>query len=400
MKFCVKTITFFLTILFAFTLCHGGSVFSSYGVGTPYDFPSTQSMGLGGVSIALLSPININRTNPAALHYIKTTRLSLQYLLENNYYKDNADKANSLYSNFDGFYFVIPLGAKIRFASGIRPWTRVDYNLLYEGSFNGESYSRSVIGDGGLNTFNFSFSWSPLSNVSIGVTGNYVFGNIEERWELTYENTSFLSSNDVIKTRMSGLDFTTGVIVQPVPALSIGGTFRPGFGIDTETERDYTFNSSEDPVKGTLNYPMSWGIGAVYTFKDIGLLGVEYFTRKWDEFTIQNKSVQGFQESRRISVGAELMRTTDPFSPYSKRMAYRIGFSYKTFPITDLNNENITEACVSLGFGFPLSLNVAQINMAIQYGIRGNLDTNGLTENLLRISLGISGGEKWFVKRY
>jgi len=395
----VLFVTFFI-LLYAVSPVYSGTVFSSYGIGIPYDFPSTQSMGLGDVSIALLSPVNINRTNPAALHLIRTSRLSIQYLFENNVYDDGTDKANSVYSNFDGFYFVVPLGKDIRFASGLRPWTRADYHLLFESSFYNETYSKSVVGEGGLNTFNFSLSWSPLTRASIGITGNYVFGTIEEKWELVFNNTSFVSSNDVITTRMNGLNFTAGFIVQPWTTLSIGGIFRPGFEIDTETEMDYVFDTPEDLVEGILNYPMSWGLGAVYYMKDIGLVGMEYFTRKWNEFSIQNEEVDGLHESKRISIGAELLRSTDPFSRYSKRIAYRIGFSYKTFPVTDLNNNDITETCFSLGFGFPLSLNVAHINAAIQYGKRGNLNTSGLSENLLRISLAISGGEKWFVKRY
>ena len=114
--------------------------------------------------------------------------------------------------------------------------------------------------------------------------------------------------------------------------------------------------------------------------------------------TINSLAVQGIREVRRISFGTELLSTRDPFAPYLKRVAYRMGLTYQPYFCTDPEGNTITEISGSIGFGLPMLMNSAVIDIALMFGKRGSLATNGLEENLFRIALAISGGEKWFIR--
>ena len=379
---------------------YSGTILSSYGIGTPFYFPTTQSMGLGGVSIALTNPVSINHTNPAALHSLRTTRLSLKYLYELNRYQDQSDRATSHYSNFNGFHFTVPFGSNIRIASGITPWTRVDYSLLIVDESYDEAYLKTVEGTGGLNAFTFSVSWSILPQMAVGMTGNFIFGTMDEVWGIRYTDPSFLSTRDVFSTRTNGTGMTAGILFQPLPNFNMAGVFSPGFNINTETDITYVYQSNNETVKGSIEYPSSWGIGATYKFNGSGLVGIDYSNTNWSNLKIQDMTVQGMRNNSKLSMGGEILKTTDPLARFLNRIAYRIGYCHQTYHVNDINGNPITENWVSLGLGIPLALNVARIDLALQYGKRGNLNKSGLAENLFRLSLGISGGEKWFMKRY
>ena len=51
---------------------------------------------------------------------------------------------------------------------------------------------------------------------------------------------------------------------------------------------------------------------------------------------------------------------------------------------------------ISAGLGFPFHNNGGRVDLAIEYGFRGDLETTLYKEKLLRISASISGGELWF----
>ena len=109
-----------------------------------------------------------------------------------------------------------------------------------------------------------------------------------------------------------------------------------------------------------------------------------------------NKTIQ----TKRFAIGCEIRKTLNPNESLFERIAYRFGYFTQPYFHQDVEGNDIREHWISAGLGIPLLRNVSQIDIAIQYGTRGDLDTNGISEKLLRLNLSISGGEKWFVQRY
>ena len=91
-----------------------GTIYSSKGLGSPYFYPHSRSLGMGGLYVATSSPMIISRLNPAGLFRLQNTRLSVQYFFEGNRYSEPDADALSQYSNLDGFTFAMPLGKGFR----------------------------------------------------------------------------------------------------------------------------------------------------------------------------------------------------------------------------------------------------------------------------------------------
>ncbi len=403
----MRSIRFVICVLFLsylmFQNTFGGTILSSRGAGTPILSLSTRSLGMGGISIALTDPYTISRINPAGLSAIKTVRLSLQYSYENNRYRDNTEKSATSYSStFDGFHFVVPFGSGVGIAVGLMPLTCMDYELTFQEKLVGETYTKSVKGKGGLNTINLSFFWALRSNLALGFSGNYIYGKLKEEWKVEYDGEGFTPSSDVFSTKNWGYGVTAGLIYRPFESLQLGALFTPQVNLDNRTEIHYSFLEEDSTLRhdGSLTFPTSWGVGSVYRIGHVGLIGVEYYQRDWTVLAINDQKIQDTRKTHRISFGTELFGIRDLSAPYFKQIAYRFGFSYQPYFSLDPDGNTMTELWLTMGLGLPLRRNNSQIDVALSIGKRGSIDTNGLSENLFRISFSITGGEKWFIRRY
>jgi hypothetical protein len=116
--------------------------------------------------------------------------------------------------------------------------------------------------------------------------------------------------------------------------------------------------------------------------------------------TYENDVFEGLGKTKCISVGSELQISRNPMDPILQRLAFRLGASYQPYFAKDASGNDIHELMLTMGIGWPMFLNVAQIDLAVQVGRRGSLETNDFSEKLIRVSLSLTGGEKWFVRRY
>jgi hypothetical protein len=401
MKNIHNTILTLIIIIIPYNITLGGSVLSSRGVGTPILSANSRALGMGGLSIALADSISISRTNPAGLFNINTTRLAIQYFYEINSYKDPEGSATSQYSNFEGFSFVLPFGSRFGMALDLAPITRLDYHFSFQNNLANEPYNKSVEGSGGLNHISFSLFWGLNSRVALGVSGHYVFGELKELWRVEYDRADFRPSMDELSTKNSGLGFTAGIIVRPFSHLQLGAVYSPEVMLNNQTDTKSIFEIKETTIhEGSLSFPGSWGIGASLQLGRSITIGSELFQRNWTKLAINEELLQKTRKTTRISFGCEIIPKKSISESYWKRIAYRFGFNFQPFFIQDPEGQTINEMWGSLGFGFPLLYNYAQIDVALCFGKRGSMNKNGLSENLFRLNLSITGGEKWFIRRY
>ncbi len=373
----------------------GGSVFSSRGLGQPSLFPDARSMGMGGVCIAGSGPLSISRINPAGLSRLTSTTLSLHYFFESNRYSDETASNTSIYSNFDGFHFVLPFAHGVGFSAGLAPLTRMDYYLSFRESLSGEPYTKSVEGSGGLNTFTFSLFWAIRPWIAIGFSGHYVFGKIVEEWTVDYDDDAFYRAYDMFSTKNWGYGFTGGILVRPVSSLEIGAVYSPDYQIDNRTDVYQSFATKSVRSQGSIRFPGSWGVGSSWKASKILLLAADFQYYEWQRLKINGISPSSMQNSFRAAAGAEFFSLRLPEVPYIQRMAYRVGFAYLPYCCLDAMGKTIGEYWLALGFGFPL-VSDTMLDLAFQMARRGSVEAHHLEDTLFRIEVSITGAEKWY----
>ncbi len=397
-----KTALFFLISLFIYIqnlFC--GSILSSRGLGMNFEHPNTRAMGMGDFTIADTDVYTISRMNPASQFTHQISRISIYYFAMYNHYQDQYNgTANSQYSNFDGFSFFIPLHSTFGITSGLTPLTRMDYKISFDKAIGSYKYIKSVKGNGGLNSFDLSCHWAYKNFLSIGVTGRYIFGNINTTWRVDYDNNSFNPTKDYFSTKNNGFNYKVGIILKPVSSITIGAVYTPEVILDNKTTISYIFSDSTLKYEGSIQYPGSYGFGISYQIKKVGLIGIDYLIYNWNSLLINDQNLSYTNNTNKFSFGFESAYSSNPAASYFKQIRYRLGYYHKPYLSLDPEGNSIYESCVTFGFGLPIKGRTSEINFAFNYGKRGSLDKNGLSENIYRVSLSLSIGEKWFQRRF
>jgi len=388
-----------MTNLILISNIFAGSILSSFGLGEPFVTFNSRAMGMGFISVSQDNPFYLNLVNPASFYRLKTTTISVQYIYINNNYSDPLASATSHYSNVNGFAFAVPITSKIGFALQFTPRTRMDYILSFTGENGGYNYTQSVEGQGGLNNFKFSAYFSPASKLSFGITGLYTFGRINETWSVDYDDSKFYSTGDLFLSRNKGYGFVLGFLSRPLHNLSIGAAYSPSIKLDTNTDTSYRFETDKYTFSSTHVLPSWIKAGASFTFYKKLMLGTEIGLTKWSEFKLNDNTIQNIKDTKSISFGLEFLPASKPTDPYFKKVSYRAGFCSEPYFYHSPNGETINETWITFGLGFPL-YGGSKIDFAFNFGKRGSLDKNGLEENIFRLGVSVTTGEKWFIRRY
>ena len=120
-----------------------------------------------------------------------------------------------------------------------------------------------------------------------------------------------------------------------------------------------------------------------------------------DYGTLAYKAVKGcFTDMHKVSVGAEYIPDPNGIR-WGQHVRYRAGFSFST-PYAKFNGvDGPRDYTASLGVALPIMnhySNRSLLNISAQYERVAPKMAGMITENYLRISIGLSFNERWFMK--
>ncbi len=168
---------------------NGGSIYSLFGLGDLSYSSSNRTDAMGIMGFALYGDYT-NSNNPAAWTRIQNTLFTSKFNLENIRSTDGSSKSTRTYGNFEGFDLSIPFnkgnGWILNF--GINNYSNVNYDTYFTGTVDGENYTQTYSGNGGLNKFNIGFSYILFRYLSFGAQFNYAFGNINKSTNIDFSN--------------------------------------------------------------------------------------------------------------------------------------------------------------------------------------------------------------------
>lgn len=423
------------------------SPYSRYGLGNLYPQTNVINRGMGGVSAAYSDVMSVNYANPASYAgfqvfteqrsgKVSQGRVILDAGLNiNNRTLKEPNTPQSFTSSdvlFSHVYVGIPLRKNWGLAFGLRPLSRISYDilrrerLLNPNRTNIDSAVTQFTGTGGsfLPSIGTGFG---TNNLRFGVNVGYLFGKKEITTRRVFINDTldYAASNHTNNASFGNLFFTTGVQYairlkkDSTQFLRLGasGNWRQTLsGSQNVLRQTFTRNSAgeelridsvfqQDDVAGDIIYPASYTVGFLLETSPRDRLrgwslGVDYTTTQWKDYRFFG-ATDLVQNSWEIRAGAQLTPSRSA-SRYGQFINYRAGFfTGRDYIQAD---KNLPVLGFSLGVGLPLlnysrlSNQVSMVNLAVEYVRRGN-DENKLKENLFRLSLGLSFTDLWFGKR-
>ena len=399
------------------------SPYSILGIGDGISSKTVEESSMGGVGIANTNPNDMNFSNPASFASIFLTTYTIAG--ENRGFKINEGNESVKASNAYLSYIAvgIPIGEKGGFAFGLQPNTTVGYTLTntIQDSDGDDIESSSYEGDGGTNRVFLGFGYKVVKNLSIGLEGEYVFGNITNSIS-TINRDVTLGTRYETDAKINGSSLKAGIIYETKLKenlfLNLGTTL--AFENELESEGNeflYSISGIDGSPKDTivsnlskgaykkplktslgvsLSSPNKWAASLDYSFQDPIELGGNLLNR--------NPRLD-YRKSSTLAIGGFYLPKYNSISSYWDRVVYRAGIRIEETGLMVDGTGNGTDFTgiddfgISFGVGLPLGNQVSRLNLGFEFGKRGTTDNGLIEEEYFNFRLGLTLSNKWFRKR-
>lgn len=430
-KLQVIVLTFTICSL-QFVICNSQSItnspYSRYGLGDLQSGNYSSNVAMGGISNALqndtTAPFNINSANPAS-H--ASTRLTIfDFGLTSNMTQLETDSKKFLNNRTGLSYmaFVFPVAKWWGTSIGLRPYSSVGYKIYdqkTQDSIGTVNYSYN--GEGGINQI-FWGNGFRIKKLYFGANVSYLFGDLIYSARDSFPSSSNYMNTKVIQTtRISDLYYTFGMQYRkPLRqgwSVTLGATGSMKTNINAKQttlavnyKNQYGIEIDRDTIiypiaqSGTISIPMTIGAGFVVKKSEKLLIGFDYSMQNWSSFTSFGES-ELLKNSQKITMGIQYVpnKNAGKGESYLKKIFYRAGFRY-TDTYLDLNNTALKDYTITFGAGLPLrkikvgeTYSQSVINVGVELGQRGTTDNQLIRERYMRIVVGFTLNDRWFIKR-
>jgi len=413
-----------LSTLIGFSQINNTSPYSYFGIGDTNQQMTVAATSMGGINVAQSYFGELNFTNPAALTALQLTTFSIAGKLKVLQINNGSLIQNSSYTGLTSLALGVPFGKKGGLMVGLQPNSSVGYSISKEPDDTDEIIEKYIFsGNGGTNRFFGSFAYEVTKGLSLGVEGEYIFGNINNSIINIRKDISFHSKYQTISS-LKGASVKLGAQYHYKLAndlvVKLGSTIKLKNELKaTSEEYLYSFlygpSATEIPkdtitsnigLKGSIDRPTAVILGAGLGKSNQWNVGVEYETQvaiSIDESVFKNNKIKYTSKSR-YSLGGYYIPKNNSLTSYWQRVIYRAGIKYEKTGLA-VNGvvgsgefTPINDFGISFGLGLPIGNQLSQVNLGLEYGNRGNT-TNGLIkENYFNLRLSFNLTDKWFRK--
>lgn len=376
----------------------GGSSFSAVGFGLPQGFRNGRSAGMGGLFIALPSGNYINYYNPSALMGLNMVRFDGLIFYEGLGISTGAQKAFSSTANVGSASIGIPFGQRLAASLSLYRFSRVEYDYTFrDNSFEGATFTEKFSGTGGIQSLTLSLAGQINDRWSAGASAHYMFGTIDRRWIVNWDDDAFVDTEDRLEEHIQGARWTLGATYDH-------GRYRIGSFVSTAAtfSNDVTGYSAEEDTIALANrdmdFPFEFGIGGLVRIDERYRAGMDLLYTGWKGTGLAGSS-SDFRNTWRINIGGERQGSDNIAATWLERLDYRVGFYFQNLYVENTSGKAASEFFVTTGVGFPFGRGRHSMDIGFEIGKRGSIADNRVRDYVYRVTLSISAGEKWFQKR-
>lgn len=405
-----RTLTILLAI-FAVIVANAdngiNSPYSRYGIG----ILSNQSLGInrqmGGLGYGLRSHKYINIVNPASFSEADTLTMLFEagVSLQNINFKEGDKRINAKNGSLEYIAAQFRIRKNLGMSLGFLPYSRVGYSFsIASREGTNETSIDTYTGSGGIYQPYIGIAWRPLPNFSVGLTGSYIYGDITHEVGINFVNSTDLRkvySASVKSYKLDlGVQYTKGFGQNH--KVTAGAVY--SFGHDMSAEATVTeenaSTSVEKEIADGFKIPHTFGLGFFYSYKNKWKFGADYTYQNWSSSTFFGDE-KGMNRSK-VSLGMEYSPTKLSNNIF-KMIEYRAG-AYYAQPYTKIKGENgCDEYGVSAGISLPFynsnnRYSHATLHISGEFAHLEPKTAGMIAENYLRINIGITFNESWFMK--
>ena len=389
------------------------SPYTRYGFGQLSAMETGANKGMGGTGIGVRNSSQINMLNPASYTAVDTLTFlfDVGMSLHNTNFAEGNVKMNARNTTFDYLAMQYRLTPQLGMTIGMTPFSNIGYNfsntqIIRDDEDGQVTTTNRYYGDGGLRQVTVGLGWSPFEGFSVGTNFSYLYGELYHYVYNQYNESSISTRTKQyvadINTYKADFGVQYGVSFGK-NKLTLGATYQlghaiddKGFEIETSTTNSKVINDTT--ATHTFSIPAGYGVGLSYTYDERLTIAADYSAKQYGE---SNFFGHKGADCYRASIGVEYIPESITRNLF-RRARYRAGLHHATAHYYIGDHKGPSEYGATIGIGLPISNrwnSKSVINISGQaIHVRPAAGVNMITENYLRINIGLSFNETWFDK--
>ena len=420
-RYKILIILVFITITYGYGQSFLNSPYTRFGLGQLNQSGFSQNRALGGITAGYRTTNSINFLNPASYTAIDTLSFIFDVGFQGGWLavESNAGSNTTKMAYFDHLAMMFPITRWWSTSIGIAPFSRTGYELL--GSASDTSFNFVYSGNGGISQFFIGNSLRIGRHIALGFNFSYLFGPIERSATIGLDNDSYGAVTVFdYKAYLGNIYFDYGIqfftTIKEKHTLVVGSVFSNKTDLKCSYSKLITriqdFSGIDTleysgRMKGSVLFPMKWGIGFTYKYNNQLTLGFDYHTQDWSKAIFPEMFGQQEPMASSSYYRAGLEFTPVPLTKvkrvnYLARINYRIGGVYEKTNL-NINNNQIFSYGMSFGVGIPWRnerklLTNTSFNLTYEFRVRGTIDNSLIKETYNMVTMGLVLHDFWFIK--
>jgi len=362
---------------------------------------STSALGRGGYEMAYLDSINLNQMNFATWSFLSSTTISLNMRYQRmNIEAQNGQSQDDAKANFSGGFIAWPLiQRKLTLGIGLTPQSMSDLGVQIQNVGIGSSGIEKINASGTISEAKIVIALALNKNIGVAFVPSFSFGMIKDLIRIDFDDIAY---GDVIienRYRFSGFGFTGNAYLNMWDFLAVGAKIKIPSRLTVKTEQLSIVASRPYDNIRTITLPFDVTLGANLKLWGQWQVGADLVYQNWHNgYLVDGVALDNINDAFRLGVGIERGPEENRYTSYFKNVNIR-GGAFLSQLNSSSKGEKIHEYGFSFGLGFPIVKNRNRIDMAFEFGQRGDLDLNFLRETFIRFNLSISTNELWFIQQ-
>ena len=401
--------------LFSFSVMNAqsSSVYSRYGVGDLEFGYSPKMIAIGGLGVTQLDPDHLSISNPASWSSLTRTRIEFGFGYKGDLISDGTRSNFTSETEFKGFTFGFPVSREfgVGVVAGLLPYSRVSYKAEQDIQSTDQvipSYKLTYDGKGGLSKIFIGTSFFLPLSISAGLTLDYYFGNQNYVSSIKFDESKYINTTYENIRRSTGFGTTLGLIspnlakefrIRALNDLRIGFSYQYIGNLNTDTVFTQTSLFLVDTVafsQTETKIPARFIGGISFAFNDSYNINLDFMYQPMSDYTFNNNLDTHLRDANRLSAAFEYKAKKNMGMTTFEQIVWRFGLSYEQTQYI-FNGQGINRYSTFAGFSYPLGVDNT-IDLSVEYSNKGTTDFNLLKENSIRVYLGLSFGELWFLR--
>lgn len=406
-------VVFCFLLLISNSFGQSNSVYTRSGFGDLEYGYSAKMVGIGNIGSTQLDPDHLLTTNPASWSVLSRTRIEFAIGYRGALISDNLQSNYTSETDFKGFTFGIPVSREygVGVVAGLLPYSRISYSAeeVYPSTDDIiPSYKIFYEGKGGLSKIFLGSSFFLPLGFSAGVTLDYYFGNQNYVSTIKFDDPRYINTAYENIRRSTGFGTTLGLIssnlarefrISEFTDLRFGFSYNYVGNLDTDSIFTQTSLFLVDTVtisKAEMKIPARFTGGISFALDESYNFNLDYMFQPMSKYSFNSQPDVNLKDASKYSLGFEFRPKKVVGMTTMEQIMWRFGLSYEQTQYV-FNGNDINQFSVFGGLSYPLGVDNT-IDFAVEYSNRGTQENNLLQENAIKIYLGLSFGELWFLR--